>query len=385
MSINVEILYSLIAVVSFTALLYVIAFLLAKKKRFQSIEIDVEGGAILVKTTKLNEFIENFGKRHARLFKVLGNIAILSSIPMAAYGIYFFHMNLQLWKVAPSTASPVAPILPGITVGLDELPYFLLAIAITLIPHELAHAFHASSEDIKVKSAGVFLFFILPGGFAEIDEEELAKKPLGTQLRVFAAGSFANILTFLVFLGVFSLLFASPLAPKPAGVLISDTLKDPRYPAYGHLMPGDIIIAINNMPTTTLDDFSRILGNFKPNETIHLTIIRNGRSLNLTLTLAESPYNRSRGFLGVTIQQAYTNEWLYKSSWWLLVVTSSVAIINVMPIFPLDGGRMLMAALEKVLPKNTARNISLALSIYLAGILVANILYSAGYWLPFRP
>jgi membrane-associated protease RseP (regulator of RpoE activity) len=385
MSINVEILYSLIAVVSFTALLYVIAFLLAKKKRFQSIEIDVEGGAILVKTTKLNEFIENFGKRHARLFKVLGNIAILSSIPMAAYGIYFFHMNLQLWKVAPSTASPVAPILPGITVGLDELPYFLLAIAITLIPHELAHAFHASSEDIKVKSAGVFLFFILPGGFAEIDEEELAKKPLGTQLRVFAAGSFANILTFLVLLGVFSLLFASPLAPKPAGVLISDTLKDPRYPAYGHLMPGDIIIAINNMPTTTLDDFSRILGNFKPNETIHLTIIRNGRLLNLTLTLAESPYNRSRGFLGVTIQQAYTNEWMYKSSWWLLVVTSSVAIINVMPIFPLDGGRMLMAALEKVLPKNTARNISLALSIYLAGILVANILYSAGYWLPFRP
>lgn len=380
-----EILYSLIAVVSFTALLYVIAFLLAKKKRFQSIEIDVEGGAILVKTTKLNEFIENFGKRHARLFKVLGNIAILSSIPMAAYGIYFFHMNLQLWKVAPSTASPVAPILPGITVGLDELPYFLLAIAITLIPHELAHAFHASSEDIKVKSAGVFLFFILPGGFAEIDEEELAKKPLGTQLRVFAAGSFANILTFLVFLGVFSLLFASPLAPKPAGVLISDTLKDPRYPAYGHLMPGDIIIAINNMPTTTLDDFSRILGNFKPNETIHLTIIRNGRLLNLTLTLAESPYNRSRGFLGVTIQQAYTNEWLYKSSWWLLVVTSSVAIINVMPIFPLDGGRMLMAALEKVLPKNTARNISLALSIYLAGILVANIVFSAGYWLPFRP
>jgi membrane-associated protease RseP (regulator of RpoE activity) len=385
MSINVEILYSLIAVVSLTALLYVIAFLLAKKKRFQSIEIDVEGGAILVKTTKLNEFIENFGKRHARLFKVLGNIAILSSIPMAAYGIYFFHMNLQLWKVAPSTASPVAPILPGITVSLDELPYFLLAIAITLIPHELAHAFHASSEDIKVKSAGVFLFFILPGGFAEIDEEELAKKPLGTQLRVFAAGSFANILTFLALLGVFSLLFASPLAPKPAGVLISDTLKDPRYPAYGHLMPGDIIIAINNMPATTLDDFSRILGIFKPNETIHLTIIRNGRLFNLTLTLAESPYNRSRGFLGVTIQQAYTNEWMYKSSWWLLVVTSSVAIINVMPIFPLDGGRMLMAALEKVLPKNTARNISLALSIYLAGILVANILYSAGYWLPFRP
>jgi len=385
MNVNEEILYSLIAVVSFTALLYVIAFLLAKKKHFQSIAIEVGGGAILVKTTKLNEFIENFGKKHARLFKVLGNIAILSSIPMAAYGIYFFHMNLQLWKVAPSTASPVAPILPGITVGLEELPYFLLAIAITLIPHELAHAFHASSEDIKVKSAGVFLFLILPGGFAEIDEVELAKKPLGTQLRVFAAGSFANILTFLVFLGVFSLLFASPLAPKPAGVLISDTLKDHRYPAYGHLMPGDIIIAINNMPTTTLDDFSMILGNFKPNETIHLTIIRNGRLLNLTLTLVESPYNSSRGFLGVTIQQAYTNEWMYKSSWWLLVVTSSVAIINMMPIFPLDGGRMLMAALEKVLPKNTARNISLALSIYLAGILVANILYSAGYWLPFRP
>lgn len=383
MSINVEILYSLIAVVSFTALLYVIAFLLAKKKRFQSIEIDVEGGAILVKTTKLNEFIENFGKRHARLFKVLGNIAILSSIPMAAYGIYFFHMNLQLWKVAPSTASPVAPILPGITVGLDELPYFLLAIAITLIPHELAHAFHASSEDIKVKSAGVFLFFILPGGFAEIDEEELAKKPLGTQLRVFAAGSFANILTFLVLLGVFSLLFASPLAPKPAGVKIMYV--NSSYPAYGHLTKGDIIIAINNIPTNTLDDFSRILGNFKPNETIHLTIIRNGRPLNLTLTLDKSPYNRSRGFLGVTIQQAYTNEWMYASSSWLLVVTLSVAIINVMPIFPLDGGRMLMAALEKVLPKNTARNISLALSIYLAGILVANIVYSAGYWLPFRP
>jgi membrane-associated protease RseP (regulator of RpoE activity) len=67
------------------------------------------------------------------------------------------------------------------------------------------------------------------------------------------------------------------------------------------------------------------------------------------------------------------------------VVTSSVAIINVLPILPMDGGKMLSYALEKALPKRFAKGLSLGLSIYLASLLILNIAFSYSFWLPFKP
>jgi membrane-associated protease RseP (regulator of RpoE activity) len=370
--------------ITLVAFIYTLAYLAKKRGRHPgNFELEIQGCIILLKTTRLNETISRLGRKHAKLLKVLGDLGIAASIVTAGYGIYFFHENLLLWVSSSSAASPVSPILPGITIGLDEAPYFLLAIAVTLIPHELAHALQAASEQVKVRSTGIFLAVLLPGGFADVDENELASKNLRSKLRVLAAGSFANILTFLALATLFFVVLASPLAPRPAGVLISGTI--PGYPAHGALAPGDIVVAVNCTTTPTLDEFSRALSNFKPGEAVKLTIIRDGKKLNFTLTLATNPQNSTRGFLGVRISQAYTNEWLLKAFQWLIVVTSSVAIINVLPILPMDGGKMLSYALEKALPKRFAKGLSLGLSIYLASLLILNIAFSYSFWLPFKP
>lgn len=73
--------------------------------------------------------------------------------------------------------------------------------------------------------------------------------------------------------------------------------------------------------------------------------------------------------------------------WWLipdsypytdLIVTAnlSLAIINLIPCYPLDGGRFLLATLSLFLPRKTAKNIVKALGLLFAFILLILFVYS---------
>src|SRR5207245_3798946 len=107
--------------------------------------------------------------------------------------------------------------LPGLTIGWDIFPYVLFAIAVLLIPHEVAHGIASVLDRVPLKSSGVFMAVFLPGGFVEIDEENLAKRKARTRLRVFAAGSFTNIATFALVL----VLLVPLYQPAPTEVVVT--------------------------------------------------------------------------------------------------------------------------------------------------------------------
>ncbi len=80
---------------------------------------------------------------------------------------------------------------------------------------------------------------------------------------------------------------AERLQTGRAGVLVNSTL--PGFPAYAHLLPGDLIVAINGTPidTDVSDDRFQQLVQLNPaGQTVTLTLVRDGQDLDRQITLA---------------------------------------------------------------------------------------------------
>lgn len=359
-----------VVLIGSVAAIYAAAWLVVKKAPglAERWGISLDGLTIIWKTERLNRFIERVGGSHPRLFGLVGDAAIAVGAALLAYGAYFLHVNLLNLASRAPAASPVAPVIPGVTIGLDALPYFLFAAFLVLVPHELMHAFVAAAEKVPVKSTGIFLMLILPGGFAEIDEEELSRRSLRTQARIFSAGSLANIATFLIIIALL------PALIFPVGVRVEGTLHG--YPAEAALRPGDLLVAINGQPVRTIVDLGRVLSMYKPGDTVVLTVVRGGRKVDVRVTLAENPRVPGRGFIGAYFAQAFNNDFLYNLLWWSAVFTSSVAVINMLPIYPLDGGRVLDALLKRKIGEERSRPITYLVTAYFVGTLLLNMLFS---------
>src|SRR3989475_8853128 len=161
----------------------------------------------MLKTVVFNSWLERIGNRFRKFWLVFFDVGAAMGLGLLVFAITIFLQNaVGLLTRAPSAGPTLLIVpLPGLTIGWDVFPYVLISIAILLIPHEAAHGIANVLDKIPIKSSGVFIAGFLPGGFVEIDEEDLAKKPNRTKLRVFAAGSFTNLVT----AGLVAILFVS--------------------------------------------------------------------------------------------------------------------------------------------------------------------------------
>src|SRR5437773_6347347 len=106
---------------------------------------------------------------------------------------------------------------------------------------------------------------IPPGGFVEIDEEDLAKRKALTKLRVFAAGSFTNAVTF----GVVLLLLFALFQTAPAGVLVTGFT--PGSPAAGAQLPQwSVITGLNATTVTQIQDVANYMYKVNPGSLVQV-------------------------------------------------------------------------------------------------------------------
>ena len=106
-------------------------------------------------------------------------------------------VSIILVKTAPSA---VAPVVPGITLPLWE---GLIALAIVVAVHEVAHGVLARVVNLKIHSSGILLFGFLPiGAFVEPDEHAFARLELVKKRRILIAGTTSNFVFFLLFFAV---------------------------------------------------------------------------------------------------------------------------------------------------------------------------------------
>ncbi|KAG9063082.1 Membrane-bound transcription factor site-2 protease [Linnemannia hyalina] len=88
------------------------------------------------------------------------------------------------------------PMIPGVTLPLSHLPYYLIALLVSGVIHEAGHAIAAAREKTQVSSAGIFLYILYPGAFVELSPRALAIMSPIQQLRVVCAGVWHNFVLF---------------------------------------------------------------------------------------------------------------------------------------------------------------------------------------------
>ncbi|WGM88572.1 MAG: site-2 protease family protein [Candidatus Bathyarchaeum tardum] len=361
-----------------------------------------------------------------RISKWIGWAALVIVPIIAAIGLYLVSTSLftLLWTPeARQITQELGPasylLLPGIN---PILPIFYgwIAIVCAVVIHEGAHGIIARNRGFNVKSSGLLFFFIVPiGAFVDVDEEQIEKSKPKNSLRVMAGGVAGNTVVAVVCL-IAMLLIVNGLTPVVNGVYISEVIEGMPAEQAG-LMPADVFVSINGLPIEKYEtDLKPIFADKNPGDIINVTVSR-GKNWNETystiITLTES---NGTAVMGITLGDLLTKEridfygtltldtlTLYMvppslapglvpfsdslssfythslgSNWhvyaniffWLWFVNLNVAIFNALPIYPLDGGRILDISLKSLLAQKasekTISRITQAVTVALILILV---------------
>jgi membrane-associated protease RseP (regulator of RpoE activity) len=293
-------------------------------------------------------------------------LGIAVGVGSMTYIFYQLTKNLlNLFFSTPQAVSvqPIIP-LPGVGVTFETFPYLVLALSVVVASHELSHGIASLVDHVPLKSTGAFFAHILMGGFVEPDEEKLNQARNVTKLRVFAAGSFTNaVLGVLCIFLLFN--FPATIAPfynvVPSGVAIGSVPTN--LPAHSAgLQAGDIVVSINGTKIPNLDHLRQYMGAVSPGQYIVIGTQRG--SFTLRTTVDQS--NSSHALIGIgdltdyivydpklpLFSSAFPGMLLH-AEFWLSIVLVSVALINMLPMYPFDGDKFLEIALNVLGIKRT--------------------------------
>jgi len=378
------------------AVLWAIIMLANRRYDLKKRGFTISPGIVMWRTKRGLQFIDHVAKSSKRGWRAFGTAAAAIGIFLMAFVFFNVAFNAVITFTQPVQALPgVRFVLPGIVPGLTIFAW-LVGIASVLFVHEFAHGFVLRAQGLETKSVGGMLFVAIPGAFVEPDEEQLKKAPILKRLRVFGAGSFANVLFAFLCLGILLLL----LAPKP-GVYVSGVAEN--YPAENVLDGGMHIYGIDNVLISTYENFSNFMENTKPGQIIQI-LTDNG---NFQIELAEHPDNENRGFIGIGTISAFSHSeftnplfvawvmmseltghpvfhsYVYHSSvpWglidmikWMFVLNFGIGLFNLLPAVPLDGGYIFQGIIERASSKETARRVSRALAIIVLALIIVNFM-----------
>ena len=314
---------------------------------------------ILYRTSRLNSVIERISASSRGMWRTIWNLGIVTGIGAMVFVFYLLTRNLVNLFIKSEQAVSVQPIvpLPGIFVSFETFPYLVFALSVVVASHELSHGIASLAEHVPLKSTGVFFAHILMGGFVEPDEEKLSQARNVTKLRVFAAGSFTNaVLGILCIFLLFN--FPATIAPfydvTSLGVQIG--LVPENMPAYSSgIQAGDIVVSISGTRITNIADLRNYMSTVRPGQEIALGTQRG----TFLVRTGVDQTNSSRALIGIsqlTDHIVYTPKLPLLSSdfppvlllaeFWLSIVLVSVALINMLPMYPFDGDKFLETALN---------------------------------------
>ncbi|MCI4335784.1 MAG: site-2 protease family protein [Thermoplasmata archaeon] len=267
------------------------------------------GPALMMKTRRGRGLLERLG-RFRRFWSVLGSIGVgLAGIAMVLIVGLLALDAYAVTQISPSAApSPQEALgIPGIN-PIIPIGYGLVALAIGIVLHELAHGVMARSQGIGVKTLGILWFIVPIGAFVEQDDEQMNAAPRRQRRRVAAAGVLANFILTVVFFLVLAATLSGSIAPNANGVGVAYVVTGSPA-ANASLVPGDIITAINATPTPTNAALLDALAADKPGAVVAVTFYNasSGALETRSITLAargeyvtDDPTHADEGFLGVS-------------------------------------------------------------------------------------
>jgi membrane-associated protease RseP (regulator of RpoE activity) len=183
-----------------TTLILIIGFWFLFYGAVKTFKLEGEGLEVtpyyaVFKSTALNGLINRLAGWKPRFWRLFGNVGVVLGVVQAAFASYLLTINLYRFLFKPEAALPIQPIIAGVTISGESLPWFLIAAGVVILTHELSHGVQCVIEGIHVKSAMALYAVVTFGGAVEPDEEDLNRAPLMTQLRIFSSGSMINLVT----------------------------------------------------------------------------------------------------------------------------------------------------------------------------------------------
>lgn len=249
---------------------------------------------IMWKTQRLRGLISKISNFSQKFWRWYMNIGIIIAFGAMIFITWTLISTLPTVFDTPSVSIVIPGVeMPGSSIYIPFI-YGLLALATVLIVHEFSHGIQSVGEKISIKSIGLLLFAIIPGAFVEPDEDELKKAKRISKLRVYAAGSVANITLALIALLLISLVsIGIPTFFDENGIEIDRIVTN--SPSDGILKEGMVIESINNEKINDSDSYVDIIGSFKPGDNVSVNTDQGTYSV----VLDKNPNNASKGFFGI--------------------------------------------------------------------------------------
>ena len=370
---------------------YVIAFILiwviaiVFKDYLTDHGVEVNFPLLMWKTQRLRGFIDRLANRAPRFWKWYMNIGIVIStgfmILMAIALVYSLKTLLDTPTVSlivPGVEVPGSPIFIPLLSG-------LIALATVLIVHEFSHGILSRVEKINIKSIGLLLFAIIPGAFVEPDEEELNELSRPAKMRIYVAGSMANLTLAAIALIIMTVIssFIVPVVFEDEGVVVNRLTEDAN--AKNYMSEGMIIKSINNLTVTDIDSFQKAANTLKPNDTVNIHTDQGDYSFQLKT----NPMNKSIGFMGIqvnannVIADEFDNQFYTPLLWllmpltdllfWIYFLNFAVGTFNLLPMKPLDGGHLFENLLSYIMPEVAYKPIVTFMSFFMGIIIVVSL------------
>ena len=427
--------------------IFISIFLYRRKKNLKK-----EGLLLLYKTSWGIKLIDKIGTKFKKVLNFLSYVAIGLGYLLMGTMVYLFGKIVWIYAINPEIVRaikipPIMPLIPYLPQAfkLDFLPpfyfiYWILIIAIVAIVHEFAHGIFARNKEVRIKTTGFGFFpFFLPvflAAFVELDEDQMKKKSIFSQMSVLAAGTFANVLTGIFFFGIMVLFFV--LAFVPVGVTFDSytysafpvtsismmngvALENASYEEVSALIDGTkidmvnineeiydkgiagfsqdedgnyfiglyddapainiglegAITEINGIKTDSIEKVGNELLKYSPGDKVTITTILEDTT-NFDVILGEHPLKEDVAFLGIGFANQQSSgvmgkiistlssfkkphvfyeakfgagDFIYDLLWWLVLVSFSIALVNMLPVGIFDGGRFFFLTILAITKK----------------------------------
>jgi membrane-associated protease RseP (regulator of RpoE activity) len=352
-------------------------------------KVKTEGIVFIRRTKRGRNFIDNVTRRRKKTLKILATIGVIVAIPVLVLGSWFLIGN-AIDITTGAREGGVKLLLPGPvsspvnTPLIFVMPWWIwvIGVAVVIIPHEFFHGIMCRLDNIRIKSVGWLLLVIIPGAFVEPDEAQLKKAKRSIKLKVYAAGSFANLLTALVIIIVMIAMFSSLLAPAGAFVskenntgFIVDEIngtvihnQEEFYKEISKVHVGDsvrtgVINTYSAIPKFSGDKFI----------TPDIAFLASGNKVYVDIPVVSEPSMIKTMPVFVPLFGDVFVFWtFYMLFFWIFIFCLGVGVVNLLPIKPLDGGLIF----EEICGKFTKRSkiIVKAVTIIMLAVLIFNLI-----------
>jgi len=336
------------------------------------------------RTKKGIKFLDRIAKAE-KFWKIFGTIGVIVAFYLMINGFWQLSnygrglLTGEIKSPGVSFIFPTPTSQPSIGPGFILIPFWFWIIIIisVMFPHEIMHGIMSRVEKIRVKSAGVLLFAIFPGAFVEPDEKQIKKSGVMAKLRIFAAGSFAN---FIVSTAVFFLVAGFLWSYYVPGTVIISEVNSTGVAAAAGLKTGMVINSING--TAVKASYSEImagsylyeeLAGLEPGGKIPMT----ANNTNFTIDLSSFSKNQTVSLgmnskpLIVNGDEGFVMGILFQLLTWMWMLNLAIAVVNILPLYPLDGGLMVQTVAEKI-NKKYSKLVTFGLTFITLAVFVIN-------------